>query len=45
MRGTDKGVAANIIGLTRADQKTGTFGVSYEDCYAREFSRFVCNIC
>ena len=22
-----------------------TFGVSYEDCYAREISRFVCNIC
>ena len=22
-----------------------TFGVFYEDCYAREISRFVCNIC
>ena len=22
-----------------------TFGISYEDCYAREISRFVCNIC
>ena len=26
-------------------QRRRTFGISPEDCYAREISRFVCNIC
>ena len=29
----------------RIKTRAGTFGISYEDCYAREISHFVCNIC
>ena len=45
-----------MFGLGRADQNMGgalleskhgrrTFGIFYEDCYARDILRFVCNIC
>ena len=35
-----------VYSFTRLDQNTSghTFGISYEDWYAREISRFVCNI-
>ena len=35
-----------LLNFVQGGSKQGrrTFGVSYEDCYAREISRFVCNI-